>query len=360
MKALNISLLAAAAALVSFFDLRAQTVTFDFDTAPLHTSLPLDITAGSITAHFSSGSPFYNYSIQRADVLGFTPVGFSGYCIFPNTVFQSDLLISFGSTLLTDISIMYAPEEYATDSSCTMRLTAYLGSLPVGTTTFSIDPPGTWPTGTLTFSSAQPFDNVVVHYDAPPITGGDYGPIFMADNLIVTPGATPPSVFSQKTHGGAGTFSIPMPLTGPSGVEGRIGNGGIAGNHTIVLSYTTSPAGATANVMAHNPPGATGIVSNVTVSGNDLLVDLTNVSNQQVLTLATSGGSVGATTVSIGFLLGDTNGNRAVSASDIGQTKAQAGVPVTGANFRSDVGVNGSITASDIGQVKAQSGTSLP
>lgn len=126
---------------VSFLEARAQTVTFDFDTAPLHTSLPLDLTAGGITAHFSSGSPFYNYSIQRADVLGFTPAGFFGNCIYPNTVFQSDLLISFGSTLLTDISIMYAPEEYDTDSSCTMRLTAYLGSLPVGTATFSIDPP---------------------------------------------------------------------------------------------------------------------------------------------------------------------------------------------------------------------------
>ena len=201
MKAHTISLLAVAAALVSFFDAGAQTVTFDFDTAPLHTSLPLDITTGGITAHFSSGSPFYNYSIQRADALGFTPVGFSGYCIYPNTVFASDLLISFGSTLLTDISIMYAPEEYATDSSCTMRLTAYLGSILVGTTTFSIDPPGTWPTGTLTLSSAQPFNNVVIHYDAPPTTGGDYGPIFMADNLVVTPAAIPPIVSSRKTHG---------------------------------------------------------------------------------------------------------------------------------------------------------------
>lgn len=200
----------------------------------------------------------------------------------------------------------------------------------------------------------------MIHYDAPPITGGDYGPIFMADNLIVTPAEILPSVVSQKTHGGAGTFSIPMPLTGPSGVECRAGNSGVAGNHTIVLSYATSPAGTAASVTAHDPSSATGIVSNVSVSGNDLIVDLTNVSNQQVLTLTTSGGGVSATTVSIGFLLGDTNGNRSVSASDIGQTKAQSGVAVTGANFRSDVGANGSISASDIGQVKAQSGTSLP
>ena len=168
------------------------------------------------------------------------------------------------------------------------------------------------------------------------------------------------SVISRKTHGGAGTFSIPMPLTDPSGVEDRVGNGGVAGTHTIVLSYTTSPAGATASVVAHNPPGATGTVSNVSVSGNDLIVDLTNVSNQQVLTLSTSGGTLSPVTVPIGFLVGDTNGNRAVSAGDVAQTKARSGLPVTSANFRSDVNANGSINAGDIAQVKAQSGTSIP
>jgi PEP-CTERM motif len=171
---------------------RAQSVLFDFNNAPLHSPLPLDLTVDGITAHFSSSSLLYNYSIQQpSDVIGFTPAGFSGYAISPSTINASDLLISFGSTLLTDLSIMYAPEEYATDSSCTMRISAYLGASFVGTSTFSIDPPGTWPTGTLSFSSAQPFDNVVIHYDAPPVTGGDYGPIFMADNLAVTPAPIP-------------------------------------------------------------------------------------------------------------------------------------------------------------------------
>jgi hypothetical protein len=99
---------------------QAQDVTFDFDNAPQHAPLPLYLSAGGITGYFSSGTPLYNYSIQSADVLGFTPQGFSGLCIFPSTVFQSDLLVSF-DTRLTSASILYAPEEYATDSSCTMR-----------------------------------------------------------------------------------------------------------------------------------------------------------------------------------------------------------------------------------------------
>ena len=60
------------------------------------------------------------------------------------------------------------------------------------------------------------------------------------------------------------------------------------------------------------------------------------------------------------ILVGDTNGNGSVTASDIGQTKAQSGQPTTAANFRTDVNANGSITASDIGLVKSMSGTALP
>jgi hypothetical protein len=196
----------------------AQDVTFDFDNAPQHAPLPLYLTAGGITGYFSSGTPLYNYSIQAADVLGFTPQGFSGLCIFPSTVFQSDLVVSF-DTRLTSASILYAPEEYATDSSCTMRMTAYLGANYVGTNTYQIPNPGTWPSGILSFSSISPFDNIVIHYDAPPPTGGDYGPIFMVDNLVVTPGGgtpTPtPTVTPTATPTPTSTpTATPTPCTG--------------------------------------------------------------------------------------------------------------------------------------------------
>ena len=214
MKTLRKLLLIAAMAAFSVCA-RAQDVTFDFDNAPIHAPLPLNLAAGGITAYFSSGTSLYNYSIQAADVLGFTPQGFSGLCIFPSTVFQSDLLVSFDRQL-TSASILYAPEEYATDSSCTMRMTAYLGTNYVGTNTYQIPIPGTWPTGTLSFSSISPFDNIVIHYDAPPPTGGDYGPIFMVDNLVVTPtGGTPtptPTVTPTAT---------PTPTPTPTPCKGR-------------------------------------------------------------------------------------------------------------------------------------------
>jgi len=161
----------------------AQSVLFDFNNATIHSPLPINLTAGGITAQFSgTGS---GYSIQEAGVLGFTPLGFDGLCIYPNSVFAADLLISFDQTI-TDFSIMYAPQELGCDDSATMRVTAYMNTTLVGTTT-TCPNPGTWPTGTLSCSFASGFNNVVVHYANHPPTCQDYGVIFMADNMQVTP-----------------------------------------------------------------------------------------------------------------------------------------------------------------------------
>ena len=82
------------------------------------------------------------------------------------------------------------------------------------------------------------------------------------------------------------------------------------------------------------------------------MITLTNVNN---------GISSGDVVIPFRVLIGDSTGNGSVTATDIGQVKAQSGQPVTGANFRADLTANGgSITASDIGLVKSASGTQLP
>ena len=169
-----------------------------------------------------------------------------------------------------------------------------------------------------------------------------------------------PNIVSRKIHGGAGTFDIPMPSTGPSGVEDRTGNGGVAGVHTIVLTYANSPVGASASVTAHNPPTGTGMVSGVSFSGNDMIVDLTGVSDKQVLTLSTSGGAVSSEILPVGFLAGDTNASRSVSGSDVAQTKAQSGNAAGAGNFRTDVNANGAVSSSDVSIVKSLSGNTIP
>lgn len=185
--------LAAILACVWLVHSQAQSVTFDFDSAPQHAPFPIDLTAGGITAHFSASPTYYNYSIQSVGVHGFTPAGFAGNCIDPSTIYLCDLLISFDRAL-SDVSILYAPQELALDVSCTMRITAYYGSRRVATNTHSLNPDGntSWPSDVLSLTATQPFTSVVIHYDKPPPGAQEnWGPIFMADNLVVTPWTAP-------------------------------------------------------------------------------------------------------------------------------------------------------------------------
>ncbi len=110
----------------------------------------------------------------------------SGTCIYPSGVFKTDLQIEFNQPI-SDFSILYSPQELATDSSATLEITAYHGGTLLGSNTDQITGLDTyaWPTGTLSYSAAA-FDKVVLHYLSPPPTGGDYGVIFIVDNMQVT------------------------------------------------------------------------------------------------------------------------------------------------------------------------------
>jgi hypothetical protein len=167
----------------------AQTVLFDFENAPLHTSLPIDLTVDGVQAHFAGTGE--NFSIQWADTMGFTPDGFAGRCIYPNSVFRADLLVDFDQPMI-DFSILYAAQELDCDDSSTMRVTVYLAGAEAGTATMKAEPNRTWPSATLSISAPGGFDSAVVHYDKAPGGGCDYGVIFMADDMRVTPAPIPP------------------------------------------------------------------------------------------------------------------------------------------------------------------------
>ena len=101
----------------------AQGVLFDFNTAPLHASLPVTLTMGDLTATVAATGQ--GFSIQQVDDVGFTPVGFSGYWLSPNGVAPSDLRVTFSATV-TDFSIMYSPQELGCNSSAVMRATGFM------------------------------------------------------------------------------------------------------------------------------------------------------------------------------------------------------------------------------------------
>ena len=161
-------------------------VLFDFETAPVYTPFPINVMAGGITAHLSGTGA--GYSIQSTSTAPVVPAGFSGHFIYPSSVFAADLLVSF-SRPLTGFSILYATQELDCDDSATVRVTAYMNGSMVGTATANSTSlcPCTYTANTLAITTAQPFDNVVVHYDLRPATCQDYGVILLADNMRVTP-----------------------------------------------------------------------------------------------------------------------------------------------------------------------------
>jgi len=174
----------------------------------------------------------------------------------------------------------------------------------------------------------------------------------------VSPGApVAQSAFSRKVHGGAGTFDVPLPLTGNVGVECR--NGGGTNDYQMIVNFASA-----VTVQSVAVTSGTGSVSSFSVSGAQVTVNLTGVTNIQRITVTlhnvNDGTHVGDVPVSMGVLVGDVNGNASVNASDVSLTKSQVGQAVSGSKFREDVNANGTISATDVAQVKANVGTALP
>ncbi len=200
------------------------------------------------------------------------------------------------------------------------------------------------------------------HINNPGFTG-----FFVYDgtgNIDLTVSAVPPpftlsSAVSSKTHGAAGPFNIPLPLSSPFGVECRSGAGG---NHTLVFTFTNNVVSGSASIARMTAGSVSGSPG---FAGNTMTVNLTGVSNAQLITVTLRGVTdnfaqvLPDTAVSMIVLAGDTSGNGTVSGTDVSQTKLQAGVAVSASNFREDVVANGAINGSDISLVKSLSGTSV-
>ena len=173
------------------------------------------------------------------------------------------------------------------------------------------------------------------------------------------------SAVSRKTHANAGSFDIPLSLNGTPGIECR--GGGATNDYTLVATFN-------ANVSVNGNPQAavtsgvgtigSGGMSNggrVIIAGNVVTVPLTNVANAQTINVTLFGVN-GSTNLMIpmSILIGDTNGNGSVNASDVSQTKSRVGQQISATNFRSDVNANGDVNAADISLVKSSLGTGLP
>jgi len=163
------------------------------------------------------------------------------------------------------------------------------------------------------------------------------------------------SAVSRKVHGAAGTFDVPLPLNGPTGIECRTGP-----TYTMVVTFSTSVTVGSAAVTC-----GTGSVGSFSGNGtNTITVNLTGVTDVQRITVTLSNVSDGTNTgdvpISMGVLVGDTTANGLVNSGDVSQTKSQVGATVTSSNFREDVNAGGTISSTDVAIVKSDVGHALP
>jgi hypothetical protein len=165
------------------------------------------------------------------------------------------------------------------------------------------------------------------------------------------------SAVSRKTHGNAGSFDIELPQTSKPGIECR--SGGATNDYTIVFTFANNVSVGGASVTS----GA-GTVSNFSVMGSQVIMNLTGVSNAQIIVVTLAGVSDGINTRNVqaimGALVGDTTGDGFVNSADISQAKSQSGNMVTNSNFREDLDADGFLNSADIALVKSKSGTALP
>jgi hypothetical protein len=110
----------------------------------------------------------------------------------------------------------------------------------------------------------------------------------------------------------------------------------------------------------------TAVAAAPTFSGNTVIVSLTGVTNAQYVTVALSnvtsadGGTGGAGSVRIGFLVGDVNQSRAVTVADVALVNAAVAHPVTASNYLKDINASGALTGADKEIANANGAKALP
>ena len=101
------------------------------------------------------------------------------------------------------------------------------------------------------------------------------------------------------------------------------------------------------------------------MSGNTMTVNLTNVPNGQTTTLSlhnmtdVANQVLDDTAISVGFLVGDANGDRVVNAADATFTRNHSGEAASALNFRADYNVDGTVNAADSTLTRNHSGNGL-
>jgi photosystem II stability/assembly factor-like uncharacterized protein len=181
-------------------------------------------------------------------------------------------------------------------------------------------------------------------------TSGFDGVVLHNPNYVTGP--APASVVSRKSHGASGAFDINLLVAGSAGIECR--GGGTTSDYKVVFTFPSAviPEAGRSGNAAGSP--------SVSPDGRTVTQNITNISDAQTIAITlfgvNDGTSTNDVTARMRLSVGDTNGNGAVNAADVSQTKSRSGQAISEVNFRSDVAINGAINAADLALVKSRSG----
>jgi hypothetical protein len=159
-------------------------------------------------------------------------------------------------------------------------------------------------------------------------------------------------------HGSAGSFDVPLPLSGAQGVECR--SGATPGSYQIVATFT-----GTVMVNSVSITAGTGTVSSISAAGSQLTINLTQLRNGYGVTVTLSGvrtisdPTLRNFSIPMGVLVGDTTGDGVVDSSDASQAQAQIGHTVTTSNFRNDMNLSGGVSSTDVTMIQSNAGMVL-
>ncbi|MDQ3199103.1 MAG: YCF48-related protein, partial [Verrucomicrobiota bacterium] len=156
------------------------------------------------------------------------------------------------------------------------------------------------------------------------------------------------------------SFEIEL-LDGSLGIECR--TGGRKQQYTVVCTFdhiVTAVDGATTSC---------GEVTGIRISQTDVprvVVNLAHLNcNAEIVTVTLNGvhddqgGVIASTSVEMGLLVGDADGNGVVNETDVRLIKSERGQATDSLNFRADINANGQIEASDVNLATSALGTML-
>lgn len=170
---------------------------------------------------------------------------------------------------------------------------------------------------------------------------------------------------SRKVHGTAGTFDLKLAPLVPANVVAIDSRNKGDNAHQIVFIFSQPVTFATASVT----PGAggTAVIGSTSVNttpSNEVVVNLTNVSNAQTLQVDLTGVTAGAATntisVKMSVLHGDTNSSARVDGGDVLLTRQHNLEDAAPDNFLIDVNASGRIDGGDVLVTRNRNLTQLP